>query len=78
MSFTMEDFKRELSKEYFQKLSPDEQREVLQLLPPEKRREVLNLLPPEERLAGLSQEQIRQYLNQMNAGGQPAPRKPKK
>jgi hypothetical protein len=69
MSFTMEDFKRQLTKEYFHKLSPKEQREALRSLPPDKRRELLKSwpaeerrellesLPPEERLAGLPPEE---------------------
>ena len=36
-------------------------------LSPEHRREVLQALPPEERLAGLSAEQIRQYLDELIA-----------
>jgi hypothetical protein len=49
MSFTMEDFKRQLVKEQFGKLSPEERREVLQSLPPEDRRQVLRSLPAEDR-----------------------------
>ncbi|HEV3257013.1 MAG TPA: hypothetical protein VG013_09055 [Gemmataceae bacterium] len=66
MSFTMEDFKREYFKEHFAKLTPEEQRDVLQALPPEKR------------LAGLSEEQIRQYLDRLAAGRPAAPRKPRR
>ena len=63
MSFTMEDFKRQLAKEYFPKLPPEEQEKVLQSLPPEKR------------LAGLSPEQIREYLDRLTGGRRAPPRK---
>jgi hypothetical protein len=66
MSFTMEDFKRELAKEYFPKLPPEAQEEVLQSLPPEKR------------LAGLSPEQIREYLDRLTARRRVTPRKPRR
>jgi hypothetical protein len=78
MSYTMEDFKRELHKEYFQKLSPQEQREVLESWPSEERRALLESLSPEERLAGLSPEQIQQYLNQLTAGRSAGSRKPRR
>ncbi|HZY84685.1 MAG TPA: hypothetical protein VFE78_07630 [Gemmataceae bacterium] len=53
MSYTMEDFLRDYTKEHFAKLTPQEQREALERLSPERRREVLGALPAEERLAGL-------------------------
>ena len=53
--YTMEDFKRDYVKEYFPRLTPEEQLEILESL------------PPEQRLAGLSQEQIQQYLDRMAA-----------
>jgi hypothetical protein len=90
VSFTMEDFNRQYIKEHFAQLTPEEQREalhalppekrkeVLQALPPEERKEVLQALPPEERMAGLSPEQIRQYLDRLTAGRTAAPRKPRR
>ncbi len=63
MAFTMEDFRREYVKEHFAELTPEEQEEVLRALPPEKR------------LAGLSAEQIRQYLDGLAAGRPPSPRR---
>ena len=66
MSYTMEDFNRQYNKEHFLKLSPEEQEEVLRSL------------PPERRLAGLSAEQIRQYLDQVTAGRPAATRKPRR
>ena len=69
MSFTMEDFNHWYTKEFFAKLTPEEQREALQSLPlekrkevlqallPKERKEVLQALPPEERMAGLPPEQ---------------------
>ena len=66
MAYTMEDFKRELAKESFEKLAPEE------------RQKLLETLSPEERLAGLSPEQIRQYLDQLSAGRQATQRKPRR
>ncbi len=67
MSYTMEDFTRDYIKKHFAKLPATERREILQSLPPKERREVLEALPAEERLAGLTEEQIRHYLEQMTA-----------
>jgi hypothetical protein len=78
MAYTMEDFKRDYVKEHFGQLTPEEQREVLERLSPEDRREVLQALPPEERLAGLSAEQIRQYLERLTSRGPAASRKPRR
>lgn len=66
MSYTMEDFKRDYVKEHFPQLTPEEQEEVLKSL------------PPERRLAGLSVEQIRQYLDRMTTGRPAASRKPRR
>lgn len=63
MSYTMEDFIREDLLERFRKL------------PPEERKTWLDSLPLEDRLAGLSQEQIRQYLDNLAADRPAAPRK---
>jgi hypothetical protein len=66
MPYTMEDFKRDFIKEHFPQLSAQEQEEVLRRLPPEKR------------LAGLTADQIRQYLDRLSAE-HPAPaRKPRR
>lgn len=66
MPFTMEDFRRQFVKEHFPQLSDEEQEEVLRRL------------PPERRLAGLTEEQIRQYLDRLSSR-QPAPkRKPRR
>jgi hypothetical protein len=75
MPFTMEDFNRKYIKEHFAQLTPQERKEALQSLAPEERKEVLEALPPEERLAGLSPEQIRQYLDRLNAERPAAPHK---
>jgi len=56
MSYTMEDFQREYVKDHFSQLTLEEQKEILESL------------PPEQRLAGLSPEQIRQYLDQLTGG----------
>ncbi len=66
MSFTMEDFQRQYAKEHFARLTPQE------------RREALELLSPEERLAGLSAEQIRQYLDQLATRRSGSARKPRR
>jgi hypothetical protein len=66
MSFTMEDFNRQYNKEHFLRLTPEEQEEGL------------HSLPPERRLAGLSAEQIRQYLARLSAEHPAAPRKPRR
>ena len=78
MSFTMEDFNRQYIKEHFVQLTPEEQREALERLSPEHRRELLQVLPPEERLAGLSEEQVRQLLDQLAAGRTAQSRKPRR
>lgn len=66
MSYTMADFKREMNKKYFDKLSPDEQQEVLRSL-------------PLERLFGVvSTEQLQQYLDEQYAGRPPKARKPRR
>jgi hypothetical protein len=77
VSYTMEDFNRQYVKEHFARLTPKERREALESLPPQEREEVLEALPPEERMAGLSPEQIRQYLDRLTAGGTAVPRKPR-
>jgi hypothetical protein len=64
VAFTMEDFNRQYIKEHFVQLTPEE------------REEVLKALPPEERLAGLSAEQIRQYLDRLTTRRPAATRKP--
>ena len=90
MSYTMEDFQRQYAKDHFSRLTPQEQREALERLSPQQRREllqslpredqenVLQSLPPEKRLAGLSVEQIQQYLDQLTAKRPTAPRKPRR
>jgi hypothetical protein len=78
VSFTMEDFQRQYAKEHFAQLTPEEQREALQALPPEKQQEVLQALPPERRLAGLSPEQIREYLDRLTTGKRAGPHKPRR
>jgi hypothetical protein len=76
MSYTMADFKRDLVKERYEKLTPEERLEFFQSLPEEERRDFLQSLPVkerlaglplEERLAGLSAEQIGQYLDRLTA-----------
>jgi hypothetical protein len=67
LSYTIEDFERDYVKDHFAKLTPKE------------RQEALDALPVEERFAGLSAEQIRQYLERLEAATKPAgPRKPRR
>jgi hypothetical protein len=87
MTYTMEDFKRDLAREYFselspqerqqmlQSLSPQERQQMLQSLSPQERQQMLQSLSPQERLAGLSAEQIRRYLQRLTAGRAARPRK---
>ncbi|HEX3151675.1 MAG TPA: hypothetical protein VHR66_26625 [Gemmataceae bacterium] len=66
MPFTMEDFNRQYVRERFSRLTPDEQAEVLQKL------------PVEDRLAGLTAEQIQEYLDRLSAKKSAPPRKPRR
>ncbi len=77
MSFTMADFRREYYRKHFLKLPLKERQELLQSLL-EEQQEALQALPLEKRLAGLSAEQIRQYLDQLAADRPAAPRKPRR
>jgi hypothetical protein len=78
MPYTMEDFNRQFAREHFRRLTPEQQQEALRTLSPEGRQELLQSLPTEERLAGLSPEQIREYLERLSAK-RPAPeRKPRR
>jgi hypothetical protein len=63
MPYTMEDFRRKFLKESFPKLSPTEWAKLLQSLPPAELAEILRPLPLEERLAGITEDQIREYLD---------------
>jgi len=78
MTYTMEDFKRDYYRERFLQMSPEEQQDLLQSLPPEKQQEFLQSLPLEKRLAGLSAEQVREYLDRLTAGRPVEPRKPRR
>jgi hypothetical protein len=77
MSYTVADFIRDYIKEHFGQLTPEEQQEVLRALPPEKQQEVFRTLPPELRLAGLSAEQIREYLEKLTAHHPTQPPRPR-
>jgi hypothetical protein len=66
VSFTMEDFNRQYIQKHFARLTPEEQEQVLRSV------------PPERRLAGLSEEQIRQYLERLHEGRPAAPRRPRR
>ena len=60
----MEDFRRKFVLENLPELTPQEQQDAIQSL------------PPEVRLAGLTAEQIRQYLDRLTA--EAPPRKPRR
>lgn len=62
MPYTWVDFERDYIKEHFPELTPEE------------RRTILESLPLEERLAGLSAEQIQQYLKRLTSGHSSQPR----
>jgi DNA-binding transcriptional MerR regulator len=62
----MEDFRREYFQTKLSQLSQEEQVEVLQTL------------PPATRMAGLTAEQIREYLDKLNARRAPHPAKPRR
>jgi hypothetical protein len=63
----MQDFRRDFFEKNFPRLSPEEQQEMLQSLSPEAQSALLRSLPPEERPAGLSPEEIHQYLERLTA-----------
>lgn len=65
MSFTMQDFLRQFWAEHAGERTP------------EQRRALLESLPPEERLAGLSPEQIQEYLDKLTTSRKGRPRKPR-
>ena len=66
MSFTMEDFKRQLAMEKLAEMTPAELEKCLQSLPLKKR------------LTGMSVEQIQEYLNELKASRKTEPRKPRR
>ncbi len=78
MPYTMEDFRRQFVKEHFSELTPEDQRDVINSLPPEALEDVIKSRPPEERLAGLTEQQIRQYLNRLPTERPAPPRKPRR
>jgi hypothetical protein len=69
MPYTMQEFKRELAREYLRSLPADMRRDLLRAeIPVEERlRELLLLsrLSPEQRMAGLRPEQIEAYLKRL-------------
>jgi hypothetical protein len=65
---------REDLRAFLRTLPRAELREVLASVPREGLRDALHSLPPEERLAGLSAEQIRQYLDDLTAGRRSPPK----
>jgi hypothetical protein len=78
MTYTMKDFQRQYVREHFAELTPEERQDILRSLPPKEREEVLQGLTLEQRLAGLSVEEIRQYLDRLSTGGRPSPRRPRR
>jgi hypothetical protein len=78
MSYTMEDFDRDYNRERFLKLTPEKREELLRSLPTEERQELVRSLPPEERLAGLTAEQIQQYLARLSPKRPATARRPRR
>ncbi len=78
MSYTMVDFRRDFFKKHFLRMTSEEQLDMLQSLPADKQEELLKSLSPDRRLAGLSAEEIRQYLDQLTAGRPSRSRKPRR
>lgn len=90
MPYTFEDFVVDYILEHLPELPRDQQRKVLECLaaelrqdllesqPAEQYREWLQSLPVEERLAGLSEEEIRQYLEQRAVSRPTTPRRPRR
>ncbi len=68
----------EMRKDVVKSMPTEEQKDVINSLPPEALEDVIKSLPPEERLAGLTEEQIRQYLDRLPAERAVAPRKPRR
>jgi hypothetical protein len=66
MSFTMQDFVRQVMKEEFEEMTPAEREEFLQSV------------PLKSRLAGLSEDQLQEYLNQLKASRKTETRKPRR
>ena len=64
MSYTMQDFRREVAREYLQQLTAKE------------RLEVLDQFSPEQRLAGLSVDQIKAYLQRLDKKSRAPKKKP--
>ncbi len=65
-------------KDVIKSLPPEKRKDVIRSLPPEEQEDVIRSLPPEKRLAGLTEEQIREYLNRLPAERPAAPRKPRR
>lgn len=70
VTYTMEDFKRDVAKKYFDQLSREKRREFLQSLPRQEQRELLQSLPPEEQeeiLRSLPAEKRRKLVKSLPA-----------
>lgn len=88
MSFTMEDFKRELFEEHFGEMTPEEKKAWLNTLPPAMLEGFLKFFPsktllegvlkttsPEDLLERLPVEEIREFLDKKTKGVKSTPRK---
>lgn len=75
MSYTMEDFRREVKKEFLETLTPEERLEIIQKasvqellegLSPQELAKFVQGIPIQERLQGLTREQVEKYLQELN------------
>ncbi len=72
----MEDFTRDFVRKHFADLTPEERAAAVRSLPPEEQENLFRSLPLDKRMAGLSPEQIRQYLERLPRPRAATPRKP--
>jgi hypothetical protein len=75
VSYTMADYRRDVAKEHFKDLTPEEQHQGLQGLPPEVR---LAGLSSEERLAGLSSVEVSHLIKKLQSDQHSRKNKPRR
>lgn len=67
LPYTMEDFLRESKEKLIKELTPEERQRIVQELPPE---EILKQVSHQDLLKGMSLEEIREYLRQLDESGE--------